>query len=313
MSTLQLRGRLVSTRDGGEYHGPCPFYERGKDRFIYWPGKGNWLCPRWDCADCPGIRDGKGGRYGYLDDTGLEYQDYVRRDSEPRRKRPSMDTVYAYYTNLDTEARAYLAKRKITTEAIEHFLIGRDYNRVTIPNVFTRKSGTRFCLGIKKRWLKEDADWIDKYTVEPGSKTRTILNLNRLISKQWDFVVIVEGVLDCVIMDQYRIPTVAPFGGGGQWGEGWHKWFEGHTKRILIIADNDKLPDSWVHPNPPGMHYALNVATKLAAAGIPISVSLPPNNYKDMGEMAEHESDKSIRKWIADTIKKGSTGALASV
>jgi hypothetical protein len=299
----QLRGKLASTRDGGEYHGPCPFYDRGKDRFVYWPGKGNWMCPRWDCADCPGHKDGKGGRYGYLDGTNLEYKEFVRRDV-PRRARPSMDTVYAYHYTLDSEARDYLASRKINADTIERFVLGRDYNRVTVPNVFTKNDGTRFCLGIKKRWIKGDMDWIDRYTLEPGSKVGAIMNLNRLLMREWDFVVIVEGILDVLILDQYRIPAIAPFGGGDQWGEGWHRWFVGHAKRILIVADNDAVPEAWPHPNAPGKHYALKTATKLAPAGIPIGITFLPNSYKDMGEMAEHESDKDIRKWISETVER---------
>ncbi|SKA83690.1 primase-helicase zinc-binding domain-containing protein [Desulfobaculum bizertense] len=40
-------GRKVSTRKGGEYHGPCPGCG-GKDRFLIWPeqngGEGSWWC-----------------------------------------------------------------------------------------------------------------------------------------------------------------------------------------------------------------------------------------------------------------------------
>lgn len=34
----------VSSRDGGEYAGSCPFCRRGADRFHFWEGKQRWAC-----------------------------------------------------------------------------------------------------------------------------------------------------------------------------------------------------------------------------------------------------------------------------
>jgi len=71
MNLLNLIGRdtplrRTSSKNGGEYSGPCPLCRRGQDRFKVWPAQGRWACL--------GIKAGRAGC-----DRGGDAIDYLRQ------------------------------------------------------------------------------------------------------------------------------------------------------------------------------------------------------------------------------------------
>ena len=281
MGKLLLEGKLVS-RTKNEYAGACPWKGIGDDRFHWFEGAQNWWC-RQSCPDCPGKPCPSGGMTGWFKDD--EY-DTSKIKARPRPPRPSMARVYEYLRGLNSRALNYLASRGIRADTARRFLIGQNCRRLTIPCI-VKVGGKPECRGIKKRWLgKPPEDWISKYTMEPGSTGEAIFNYDRLRSRPWDQVLIVEGILDCVLLDQMGIAAVAPFGGGSVWDAQWTKSFR-QVKQIIIMADNDK---SGV-----GLGYAQRKAEMLGRG----TVALPPGNHKDIGEA--YLAGKNVHQWIEET------------
>jgi DNA primase len=194
-----------------------------------------------------------------------------------------MALVTKYRDNLDREVLAYLAARGIRRDTANRFWIGRNCRRLTIP-CFVR-NGSLLIYGIKKRWIgRPPEDWIDTYTMEPGSQGAAIFNFDRLLSKRrWPYFLIVEGVLDCILLDQLGIPAVAPFGGGGVWSPDWTEAFA-RVSDIVLVADNDESEE--------GLAYA-NKKLQMLGRG---TIVFPPDGHKDLGEA--HQAGVNLHRWL---------------
>ena len=107
------------------------------------------------------------------------------------------------------------------------------------------------------------------------------------MEKSWPWVVIVEGVLDVILMDQKGIPAVAPFGGGGVWSPDWSKWFR-KVKDILIVADNDDAGSRMAQKK-----------QELLGRGI---IALPPEG-KDIGE--SYQAGVNLLEWVRWRLSEG--------
>jgi hypothetical protein len=267
-----------------EWAGPCPFTGLGDDRWHMWDGKGYWKC-RKDCPNCPGEPTGSAygfNRWGWLDQLGGKVA--PAQPLPPPPPPPTMKDVYDSAHRLDDQVLEYLETRGIRPDTAFRYCIGRDMHapRLTIPNIIV-KSPPR-CVGIKKRWLgKPPEDWIPKYVSQPGTRGASIFNWNRLVEKAWPWVVIVEGVLDVVLMDQKGITAVAPFGGGGVWSPDWTKFFR-NVKDILIVADNDEDPSK-------GLANAKRKQEMLGRG----TITLPPEG-KDIGE--SFQAGVNLLEWV---------------
>ena len=290
---MPTSGRLVSSRTG-ELSGPCPI-KGGRDRFSWWPEKGNWYC-RKDCPDCPGKPASMGGRTGWFDDVDRKLLAKVPRP--PRPDLPSMKRVDEYYEHGwdDPVLIQYLQSRQIDPQqAIMKYRIGKNCRRLTIPCI-VKHDGRHDCYGIKKRWLgTPPEEWIPKYTMEPGSQGASIFNYNVLLdNRKLDYLLIIEGVLDCIMLDQLKIPVIAPFGGGGVWNPAWNRSLN-HVGQIIHVADDD-AEESDDHPA--GRYWAKRRA-EVTGRG---DIVLPPEGYKDLGEACVGGVD--MMKWV-NTIRAG--------
>ncbi|MCP4535990.1 MAG: toprim domain-containing protein [Chloroflexi bacterium] len=232
--------------------------------------------------------------YGHVDmlERGA---DIISREPPPPIPPPSMEDVHESARRLDDEVLAFLGARGIRPDTARRYLIGRDEHapKLTIPNVIVNSPPR--CVGIKKRWLyPPPEDWIPTYTAVPGTKGSSIFNWNRLISKVWDYLLIVEAPLDVILLDQLGIPAVAPFGGGGVWDRRWTKCFK-RVKDIIIVADHDPpnvdKETGEVLGQEPGMAYA-EVKKKMLGRGI----ITYPEMGKDIGEAFLHGTD--LHRWI---------------
>jgi len=289
-----LQGKLVSSNKG-EYAGPCPI-KGGEDRFHWWLGSSIWFC-RKECPDCPGRPTKNGiGRWGIFEgeeDRETRSVAVVRKVPLPSRGRVD---EYLEGNEHDPQLHSYLASRGIDPRrAIMKFHIGKNCRRLTIPCIVT-VGDEKKCYGIKKRWLgTPPEEWIPKYTMEPGSQGTSIFNYDKLVSKKhWPYFLIVEGVLDCVLLDQLKIPAIAPFGGGGVWSIEWNKVFR-HVDTIYHVADRDLDEDE---DNPKGLYWAKRRLELLGRTHI----VYPPGGYKDVGEA--HVAGEDLTKW-KNEIRKG--------
>jgi len=273
---LPLHGRLVSQHKS-EYAGPCPFTGLGDDRFHWWAGSNNWWC-RHDCPNCPGEICATGGRKGFFDDGETRSFRVL-----PPADLPTMTRVYEYQERLDGQVLSYLANRGIRRETASKFLVGKNCRRLTVPNVV--RNGHLVCYGIKKRWVgKPPEDWIDKYTMEPGSRGKSIFNYNRLASRRsWPYVAVVEGILDCMLLDQLGVPAIAPFGGGGVWDTRWAKALD-RAREVVFVADDD--------PDGQGFLYAQKKQQMLGRG----QVVFPPGGCKDIGEA--YKAGEKLPAWF---------------
>jgi hypothetical protein len=206
----------------------------------------------------------------------------------PPPERPKMSRVWAYHHRLDSQVLDYLATRRIRPDTARRFLVGKNCRRLTIPCIV--KNGHNVCYGIKKRWIGEPPeDWIDTYTMEPGSQGKAIFNYNHLAARSHPYVVIVEGVLDCMLLDQLGIPAVAPFGGGGVWDPRWTRAFQ-RVGKIVIVADDDE--------DGQGLLYAER-KREMLGRGL---VTFPPGGHKDMGEA--YQAGERIPAWLDRIIEE---------
>jgi len=274
---MMLHGKLVS-RVKGEYAGPCPFTGLGEDRFHIWENSNIWWCRYGACANCPGKPAKSGqGMWGTFDTAALP-----NAGTTPAPQQIPMQLALDYAHGLDEQALDYLASRGIRADTARRFVLGRQQMRLTIPNIITVK-GKSHCLGIKKRWLgTPPEDWISRYVMEPGSKGAALFNWNRLVQSKHRYALIVEGVLDTILLDQFGVPAVAPFGGGGIWSADWGKWFS-RVQSILVVADNDESGK--------GPELAERKVELLGRG----KVVLPPGGAKDVGEA--YLAGENLARW----------------
>lgn len=282
---LPLKGKLVSSYKG-EYAGPCPFIGVGHDRFHWWDNANGprltWYCRNPDgCTNCPGADTPDGGKTGFFDNQEVPIR---RKVSQHKREFLPLAKVMEYHRRLDDEALTYLASRGISAEAALSFKLGRVQNRVTIPCLVMNSKPQPICYGIKRRYIgTPPEDWIQRYTMDPGSTGKAIFNYNRIKGdKPLDHVFIIEGVLDCIMLDRLGIRAVAPFGGAGVWDPKWTKAFK-HIKDIYVVADNDG----------PGMEYAER-KIKMLGRG---QMVFPPGSVKDLGESFRYGGTELITNW----------------
>jgi len=201
----------------------------------------------------------------------------------PPRNRPTMTQVSRYRDQLDDEVLAYLATRGIDRQMATRFWIGRHGHRLTIPCLV--RNGRLMVYGIKKRWIgKPPESYIDTYTMEPGSQGASIFNFDRLLGRRRrSRFLIVEGVLDCILLEKLGIPAVAPFGGGGVWNPKWTSAFA-RVEHLIIVADNDASEEGLAHAN-----------KKLELLGRG-TIVLPPGGHKDIGEA--WQADYNLHHWL---------------
>ena len=285
-----------------EYHCPCPFTGQGKDRFIVWTDRGNWLCPRWQCPNCPGKPDPKtGGMKGWLDQIDNRFVPTRPQASAAEYHLPSIALVLKYAAQLDKPTLNYLRSRGIGRRSAGNFCLGTSGKRLTIPNLGT-KNGHVVCWGIKKRWVGPLALGRFKYIVEPGSMGLSLFNSQELLSRQWKTVFVVEGPLDNILVTRLGVPCVSPFGGGDIWHSQWSQWITEHTDTVIHIMDRDN----------PGVHHAHHRATLIGDGVEHVFVHPPGKRAGDITEAWQwqrdrhnrHYADKILTKWLRQIATK---------
>lgn len=142
----------------------------------------------------------------------------------------SLDTLYRYHETMPTFRREYWHSRGLTDATIDRFMLGWDGKRYTIPHLYRLVP-----FGCKRRKSNID-DGIDaKYVSVTGSRSG-IFNADILNSTE--SVVICEGEIDAMLLEQWGFPAVTPTAGAGTWKESWVSLFSS-VRNIWIMFDND--------------------------------------------------------------------------
>ncbi len=174
-------------------------------------------------------------------------------------------------------AEEYLNEHGITQASVDKFELEDRGDKLAIP-VKDKNGGTLF---YKYRNLNysEDSE-APKYLFDKGSKAQ-IFNPQALEKPN---IVICEGEIDCIRLDQEGIPAVTGTAGASTFPNSWLELFTGKT--CLICYDTDE----------PGKENALKVAQKLASKGINARIVNLPEDCKDICEFfaSGHSQDEFL-------------------
>jgi hypothetical protein len=126
--------------------------------------------------------------------------------------------------------REYWYKRLLTDSTIDSYKLGFYDGWYLIPiydgNLFVNFQCRRDEPERKMKLWYRDPDFIP-------------ILYNRNILKFVDTIYIVEGMVDCILLNQLGFPSVCSLNGAGYWNSAWIKYFT-KTNKIYYVQDNDK-------------------------------------------------------------------------
>lgn len=207
---------------------------------------------------------------------GLDIKPLPQQTNRPKPDKPkltiSTDAITAWHDTMPANRRWYWQQRGLTDATIDHFQLGWDGKRYTIPATYR---GVPF--GVKRR-QSDIADGIDaKYVSITGSRVG-IFNAECLWSAH--DAIICEGEIDAMLLVQAGYNACTSTGGAGSWRAEWAKFFAG-VRQVYVLFDNDQA----------GRDGALKVRASMARARI----STLPDGIKDVGELF-------VNKWAAEWL-----------
>ncbi len=137
-----------------------------------------------------------------------------------------------YNKDLPPERREYYHKRGLSDETIDHFKLGWDGTRYTIP-IFINGE----CVNIRRR--RDDSNRRDKggkiYNTSGHGKAAIF---NQDILKETETVIVAEGEFDAMLLIQHGWPAVSGTGGAGTFPDEWASLFES-CQVVYVCYDND--------------------------------------------------------------------------
>ena len=283
------RYKLVSSKNGGQYAGPCYFTGEGRDRFTLEPnsteGKTKWFC-RQCSLSCRYGRSSSGYRFGFLEQD-IEFE----KMKDVKGTEITYEKAREYTENLTNDGIRYLKSRGITKDTADYFKLGMmgDWF-ITIPLIYTLH-GNLVCKSIKKRVLpKYHKRGMPKYLIVKGGIGKAIYNFDALRKPRLNGV-IANSLFDVMILHQVGFQAVAPFAGEASWDEKWAKYIKWRT--VINLGDNDE--------NEAGQEYMLKRALQLEGApNLERVVNLMPEEHSDINEMYVDGVD--IEKWIKESV-----------
>lgn len=177
----------------------------------------------------------------------------------------SLADVERWHANLGEKRREWWYSRGVMDPAIDQFLLGWDGERYTIPHLYRGQ-----VFGVKRR-ESEVKDYFagTKYVAVKGSRPGLY---NAEILRVENTVIVCEGEIDCILLNQYGFPAVSSTNGAGTFKPEWTRLFTS-VPNIKILYDNDEA----------GRNGAALVKKHLRRARV---VTLP-GGIKDVGELVE--------------------------
>ena len=122
-----------------------------------------------------------------------------------------------------------LAGKGITPQTIDDYMLGLDGRRVTIP-IYDRQG---MIVNIRK--YKPNSRDSDKKTISLTGYGQA--RLYPIASLDSDEVILTEGELKALLLNQIGFTAMSPTGGASTWSEDWNTWFS--NKRVVLIYDID--------------------------------------------------------------------------
>lgn len=134
--------------------------------------------------------------------------------------------------NRNTKMDYMLETRGITEETLRRFKIGWDSDRFTIPIYDTMGH----CVNIR-RYLPEAPNKQPKMiSYKTGMGTARPFPIKNI--RESDTILIVEGEMDCLLMNQLGYNAITTTGGAETWKANWNSLFK--DKSVLICYDVDR-------------------------------------------------------------------------
>lgn len=225
-----------------EYSSTCPFCldGGGKDRFLYWPDKGNYLCRQ--CGAKGFVVDAPGSLMA-IDPA--QYEAWQRAEVERKRQErqsqlSAMEQV-ARSGNADRYHRlmidrSYWYGQGLSNATIDKFNLGwcpacptcQASPSHTIPVYYHGR-----LVSIRHR-LAQPPTPGDKYRPEMAGLPAAIFNADILDKPDW-MTVIVEGEVKAMVLSQYDLPALA-LPGAATFKEKWVRLFE-KCRKIYVALD----------------------------------------------------------------------------
>lgn len=218
-------------------------------------------------------------RLGALQIRPLPRQTVKPKPQVERQLAITLESVVEWHETMPDTRRAYWHGRGLEDHTINTYLLGWDGKRYTIPALY------RFVpFGIKRRIAIDINDGNDaKYVSVTGSRAGIF---NADILWEADSVIICEGEIDCMLLNQFGYRAVSTTAGANSWKPDWARLFS-HISAIHILYDNDAA----------GRAGARLVQTSLRRAQIVIL----PEPLNDIGDLVTMHSAPD--KWLKANLK----------
>lgn len=238
----------------------CPFCGMGKDRFCFWPEKGNWWCRHCEAK-------------GFISDANVltidreEYLKWQAAETERKRqeeqKRLSTLELLArsgkariYHDQM--KDRSYWYGQGLIDETIDYFELGycpscptSPYSAsYTIPITYQGK-----LYNLRHRLTNPNGS--GKYRPEMAGLPACMFNADALHNQEW-MTVLVEGEVKAMVLEQYGFNAVG-IPGASAFKEKWVKLFS--TNQIIYVA-----------LDPGAEEQALSIGQSLKGNGIQVRI-----------------------------------------
>ncbi len=178
------------------------------------------------------------------------------------------------------------SRKGINLETVKNRQLGLMSKRVSIP-----VKGSDGSIVNVRQWSWEDRE--RKMINLKGHGQRRLYPLDALDA---DTIIITEGELKALLLEQYGFAAIAPTGGASTWSKTWNKYFAG--KDVIVIYDIDA----------PGRKGALNVCQNLFRHVSSIKNVVLPINPKEYptGDVTDffikcNQSAFDLKRVIAET------------
>jgi len=285
-TVARLTGQEVTVRHSIR----CPFHQDDTPSMVIYDD-GHFHC--FGCGAHGDVLDFVGRFYfGQQYDPAAHFQDVVNKlggldikplpkllpkERQPEKPKLLIDpaTVWGWHETMPWERRSYWHNRWLTHDTIDHFRLGWDGKRYTIPLTYRD-----VVFGVKRRKSEIDDGIEAKYLMTKGSRAG-LFNADTLLLTE--HAVVCEGEIDAMLLHQVGFAAVTSTAGAGSWKPHWAKLFS-HIPRLTILYDNDQA----------GRDGALRVRATMRRANI---LTLP-EGVKDVGELFSAFGYDAAQEWL---------------
>lgn len=187
------------------------------------------------------------------------------------------------HNTFPKEILEWLHSRTLSNETIDRFQLAWNGREIVIP-VFN-EDGILLFKKYRRDPIKEDTT-IPKYRYDKGAHA-VLFNASTLKDMPMgEPVIITEGELDCIAVENMGIRAVTTTGGSGTFQEEWVRHFSLFSN-VLICFDND----------PAGMKGAIRVQSLLPKARM---LLLPYHGGKDVTEYLQRNGNGPLLSLVAE-------------